>query len=168
MRKPIRKRIKKAKRENLDVDITSLLDILVILLVFLLHSYNSSGIVIDVPSGISLPRSDSQSPSTTGVMIQVSPAKIWVDSEEVLSTDALPERVYDYGGRRIIPLYNKLVAIKNKIKEVEKASPDAKKFSGLANLIVDKSLKYTYLKKIMFTCAEAGFKTYKFVVLADE
>ena len=107
MRKPIRKRIRRNKQEAVDVDITSLLDILVILLVFLLHSYNSSGIVINVPSGIELPRSASESPNTMGVMIQVSASKIWVDNEEILNSEQLPDRVYDYGGRRIIPLYNK-------------------------------------------------------------
>ncbi len=168
MRKPIRKRIKRNKKDIIDVDITSLLDILVILLVFLLHSYNSSGIVINVPTGIELPTSISPTPSTSGVMIQVSASKIWVDNEEVLNSENLPSRTYDYGGRRIIPLFDKLVAIKNKVKEVEKSSPQAAKFSGVANLIVDKSLKYSYLKKIMFTCAEAGFKTYKFVVLGEE
>ncbi len=168
MKKPIRKRIKRQKKEPLDIDITSLLDILVILLVFLLHSYNTSNIVINVPSGIELPSSSSESPNTAGVMIQVSASKIWVDNEEVLNSEALPDRVYDYGGRRIVPLFDKLVQIKNRIKEVEKTAPNAQKFSGVANLVVDKSMKYSYLKKIMFTCAEAGFKTYKFVVMGQE
>ncbi len=102
--------------------------------------------------------------NTTGVSIQVSADKIWVDNKEVLNTETLPEQVYDQGGRRIVSLYNELVKIKESIKQTEKLSPEAAKFSGIANLVIDKSLKYSYVKKIMFTCAEAGFKEYKFVV----
>jgi biopolymer transport protein ExbD len=60
------------------------------------------------------------------------------------------------------------VAKRKTIQEVEKASPQAKKFSGIANLLVDKSLKYSYLKKVLYTVAEAGYSKYKFVVLGEE
>ncbi|MCO4755101.1 MAG: biopolymer transporter ExbD, partial [Bacteriovoracaceae bacterium] len=100
---------RQAKKGPIEVDITSLLDILVILLVFLLKSYNSSGVVVNVPQGIELPNSQSQSINTAGVQIQVSADKIWVDNAAVLETDNLPKTVYDQGGRRIVPLFNELV-----------------------------------------------------------
>ncbi|MFW5887728.1 MAG: biopolymer transporter ExbD, partial [Bacteriovoracia bacterium] len=149
-------------------DITSLLDILVILLVFLLRSYNSSGVVLNVPKGIALPQSRSQSPSTTGIIVQVSPTHIYVDDEVVLDSSALPNKVYDHKGKRIIPLYDTLVKKRNEIEAVTKRSLKAQKFSGIVNLVVDKTLKYNYLRKLMYTCAEAGFQKYKFVVLGEE
>lgn len=149
-----------------DIDITSLLDILTILLVFLLQSYNSSGVIINVPKDIELPRSASESLNNFGVNVQVSKTQIWVDDKEVLNSEVTDQsQIFDEGGRRIVPLYNELVKIKETIKQSEKLSPDAKKFSGIANLVVDKSLKYNYLKKVMHTCATAGFKEFKFVVL---
>ena len=167
-RRSIRFRGKRKKKEVIDLDITSLLDILVIMLVFLLKSYNSSGVILNVPKGVSLPTSESVSINTSGTIVQVSPTTIWVDDEEVLNTKKVKGRVYDHGGRRIIPLYNSLVKKKNTIKRVEKSAENAKKFSGVVNLIVDKSLKYNYMKKLMYTCAEAGFRKYKFVVLGEE
>lgn len=164
----IRNKKKRAKSEIIDVDITSLLDILVILLVFLLKSYNSSGITLTIPAGIKLPQSESQSLNNAGVMIQVSKNKVYVDSQVVLDTENPPQKIYDHGQRRIIPLYNELVKKKEQIKTTSKQVPQAKPFSGIANLIIDKSLKYSYVKKIMYTCAEAGFKEYKFVVLGEE
>lgn len=161
---------KKRKREKqlIDVDITSLLDILVILLVFLLRSYNSSGVTMNVPQGIELPRSESQTINNPGVMIQVSKDKIWVDNETILSSEDTSTKVYDQGGRRIIPLYNELVKKKEQIEQVALRAKNAKPFSGIANLIIDKSVKYNYLKKLMYTCAEAGFKEFKFVVLGED
>ena len=155
----------KNKQTVFDIDITSLLDILTIMLVFLLQSYNSSGVVINVPKDVELPRSASETLNTFGVNIQVSKTQIFVDDAEVVNTDIPEDQLFDEGGRRIVPLYNELVKIKEVIKQSEKLSPKAKKFSGVANLVVDKSLKYSYLKRIMYTCAAAGFKEFKFVVL---
>lgn len=162
-------RFSKGRRKEtvFDIDITSLLDILTIMLVFLLQSYNSSGVVINVPKEIDLPRSSSETLNNFGVNIQVSKTQIWVDDEEVVNTEIPDDQLFDEGGKRIVPLYNELVKIKETIKQSEMLSPQAKKFSGIANLVVDKSLKYNYLKRVMYTCAAAGFKEFKFVVLTQ-
>lgn len=157
---------RRKKQAVFDIDITSLLDILTILLVFLLQSYNSSGVIINVPKGIELPRSASESLNNFGVNVQVSKTQIWVDDKEVVNTETNVNPVtFDEGGKRITALYDELIRVKETIKTSEKLSPEAKKFSGLINLVVDKSLKYTYLKKVMYTCAQAGYKEFKFVVL---
>ena len=164
----IRKRGKRKKIEPLDIDITSLLDILTILLVFLLKSYNSSGVVLNVPDGITLPHSDSQSINTSGVMVQVSPKNIWVDDKIIFDKENPPTHTYDHGGRRIIPLFNELVLKRETFEQVEKSSPNAKKFSGIINFIIDKEVGYNYIRKLMYTCAEAGFQKFKFVVMGKE
>lgn len=164
----IRHKKKRSTKGPIDVDITSLLDILVILLVFLLKSYNSSGVVIDIPDGITLPTSDSQSYNNPGTLVQVSKDKIWVDRKLILDSQNLPSKVYDQGNRRIIPLFNELVKKREEIEAVSKSSSGATKFSGNANLVIDKSIKYSYMKKLMYTCAEAGFKEYKFIVMGQE
>ncbi len=165
----IRRRSVKRKKNSLaEVDITPLLDILVILLVFLLRSYNSSEVVLSIPEGIKIPLSQSQSISQAGIMVQVSVDQIWVDDVLVLDAKNLASKTYDHGGKRIISLFNELVKKKNEIENLSKESPKAQKFTGMVNLIIDKSVKYTYLKKLMYTAAEAGFKTYKFVVMGEE
>lgn len=165
----IRKRKKRRKIAVLDLDITSLLDILVILLVFLLKSYNSSGVVFNVSKNIILPHSDSISLSNAGVMVQVSTDSIAVE-EINLPTNGrgLNGLTTDMDGMRITSLYDELVKRKHTYKVVEKSVPEANKFSGIVNLLVDKSINYSFLKKVMFTCAEAGYKQYKFVVKGDD
>lgn len=155
------------KKKAFEIDITSLLDILVILLVFLIKNYNASGIVLNVPKGIELPTSKSQSLNTSGIIVQVSPTTIWVDDKIILESkkETLAE---DRTGRRIIALFNELVKKKEVIKQIEKSSPNAKKFSGVVNLVVDKTIKYSYIKKLMYTTAEAGFGKFKFVVMTEE
>ena len=164
-----RTRRKRGKSKNFDLDITSLLDVLVILLVFLLRSYNSSGLVFTIPDEIKLPNSESQSINSTGIIIHVSQDNVWVDEAVVYAKNKLKsKRNFDHSGKRLIPLYNELVKKKNRIEEIQKRAPNAKPFSGVINLVVDKSIGYNFLKKILYTAAEAGFKSYKFVVLGEE
>ena len=151
-RNNIRNRGVRTKRKVLDLDITSLLDILVILLVFLLKSYDATGIILNVSDEITLPVSESQSVSSEGVVIQVAPGKIWIDDEEIVNQDS--KRVIR--GGIVQPLYDQLVSKKNEIKSIQKTVENAPKFTGLVNLVIDKTLKYNYVKTIMRTCAEAG------------
>lgn len=163
----IRNRRKRSRRGPLELDITSLLDILVILLIFLLQSYNSSGIVFNVNQDIDLPISASKNPNTAGVIVQVSPTNIIVDNKVVLQSDNLPPRVYDMGRRRIVPLFEALNAKREQVKVLEKTA-NTKPFSGIINFVVDKTLGYNYIKKLLFTAAEAGYFRFNFVVLGDE
>ena len=165
----IRNRGKRQKSSAFELDITSLLDILVILLVFLLQSYNSSGIILNIPSGVELPVSESQAMNTPGVMVQVSPSKIWVDDKVIYDQENDGGQwKKDMGNRRIIPLYNALVKKRQDIQRLEKSVSEASEFSAVVNLIVDKTMRYNDLKSLMFTSAEAGFRKYKFVVLGEE
>lgn len=172
----IRKRGKRRRREVLDIDITSLLDILVILLVFLLKSYNSSGVIISVPRGVNIPSSASESLNTSGVVIQVSKNKIWFDEEEVVDLQKARKSSYyrktvfnrSSQGRMIIPLFNALIKKKKTIKQVEKSAENASKFTGVVNLVIDKDIGYYDVRKVMYTVASAGYSTYKFVVLGEE
>lgn len=167
-KRSIRNRGRKSKQEVMDLDITSLLDILVILLVFLLKSYNSSGQVINVPKGLILPVSESLEASTSGTLVQVSPTSIWVDDKEILNHEETNKSTYLDRGYRIIPLLTELMNKKTEIEEIARQTPKAEKFSGKINLLVDKTIRYSFLQKIMHTCASAGFAQFKFVVLGKE
>lgn len=172
---------KKARRKVENIDITSLLDILVILLVFLLKSYNSSGVVLNVPKGITLPDSRSETANNPGVMIQVAKERIYVDDELILDVEEdlkQKKKIFGEKGRMLVPLYDILVRKKEEIKTISKQvnmvagvsddDENKKKFTGIANLIIDKTIKYSYVKKVMYTCAAAGFKEYKFIVLGED
>lgn len=167
-KKIIRMREYRRSKEALVVDITSLLDILIIILFFLLKTYSTTGNVTNIAKEIKLPVSESLNVSTEAVVVQVSKTKVWVDEKLVVTDDDPKTRLYDWGGRRLVPLFNELVNKKNMIKRIKATSPEAKKFKGLVSLVIDKSIKYKELRKIMFTCAEAGYRQYKFVVLGNE
>jgi biopolymer transport protein ExbD len=153
-----------------DVDITSLLDILTILLLFLVASNSFTGEVINVIPDLTLAKSETRSPNQAGVIIQVSQKELWVDNIKLLDLEENDSQsiVFDQGGRRIVPLFNELVKKKDEINAINKEVPKAKEFSGIANLVFDEKLRYDLVKKVMYTAAEAGFVEYKFIVLGEQ
>ena len=56
-------------------------------------------------------------------------------------------RLFDQGGLRVIPLFNELVSKKRLYQQTKMASQQAKKFQGIVNLVVDKSIKYSFIEK---------------------
>lgn len=162
----IRNRKRRAKQGTMDLDITSLLDILVVILIFLLKSYSTSNVIINVPEEIKLPKSASKTINEEGITLQVSANKIFVDDVKVADLKE-SSYLYDQGGLRLIPLFNELVRKRENTQNLNRSIEGASQFNGMVNLVMDKSVKYDFLRKLMFTCGEAGFVRFKFVVLAE-
>lgn len=149
MRKMFNK--KREKKEPMELDITSLLDILVILLVFLLKSYNASDLKLDLAKSLEVPQSDARKLGSHAVIVQVDKDKnIWIDKKKIGSIPS--------AGQEIASL---LDILKEK-KEQDRAP--AEKKSKLINLVFDKNTPYQSLQKVMHTSAIAGFTEFKFIV----
>ena len=145
-----RKRI----REGVDVDITSLLDILTILLVFLLKSYNASDLKLDLTQGLEMADSDSQHMTRFAPVIQVNKeAMVFLNNKAI--------------GR--IPASGPMATLTQKLKE-EKEKFEAKESvkssqpNELVNLVFDKEMDYQYVQRIMNDSALAGYSQFKFIV----
>ena len=159
-KRSIRNRGKRQKKEKVtELDITSLLDVLVILLVFLLKNYSATGDLANVPKGVTLPNSESMTINNPGVMVQASKTQIWIDDEEIKA---------DNMNRKMTLLYNSLVKKRQTVENVKKSVKNAVKFSGKVNLVLDKEIRYNYLRSILKVAADAGDETYQFIVSGQE
>ena len=167
--KRLSRKYKRQSSEALDIDITSLLDILVILLVFLLKSYNASDLKIDLAKQVVLPNSRSSILGHESIIVQINQnKKIFINNKEIgsLSTKA----------NKIPILYQSLLKHKSVLdKEIasyrvpanvtEKDILSRKKAKmKKINLVLDKSLPYSVLSQVMHTSALAGFPEFKFIV----
>lgn len=166
-----RRNLRKEDREALDVDITSLLDILVILLVFLLKSYNASDLKIDLAKQVTLPDSRSSELGNDSIIVQVSSERdIYINNEKIGALRT--------ANKKISFLYDKLAEHKKgQEQELEKLRGPAsstekdilkrkKEKMKKINIVLDKSLPYSVLSQIMHTSALAGFPEFKFIVQA--
>ena len=142
---------KREKSEPMDLDITSLLDILVILLVFLLKSYNASNLKLNLVKSLTIPDSKARKLGNHSVIVQVDKNKqIWIDNK-VIGTISNSEKIDS--------LYD---ALKNKRDIASKNNP--KLIAKSVNLVLDKKLPYNSMQKVMHTSALAGYTEFKFIV----
>lgn len=163
---------RKRKKKDLDVDITSLLDILVILLVFLLKSYNPTDLKLEVVKNLTLPHSDAKDLGNKAIIVQVNKdRKVFVDHKEIGYIDSLSSST-------ISPLLEKLKEYKKQeeesIKEMETRAPAGNFSKDLlstkkgnlkkVNIVLDKGLPYAVLRQVMHTAAMAGYPEFKFIV----
>jgi biopolymer transport protein ExbD len=146
-----RKRI----REGVDVDITSLLDILTILLVFLLKSYNASDLKLDLTQGLEMAQSESKNMTRFAPVIQVNKeAMVFLNNKSI--------------GR--IPASGAMTMLTQKLKEERQkleSQAQGKKATHpgeLVNLVFDKEMDYQYVQRIMNDSALAGYSQFKFIV----
>jgi len=137
-----------------EVDITSLLDILVILLVFLLMNYNASDLTLDLVNNLEMAESESQRITHYAPVVQLnSEDVIFLDQKEVARLPAGEKQA--------------LTALETELKRIHADLPEKErtaKEGALINLVFDKETDYAKIEKIMSTSATVGFTQFKFIV----
>lgn len=156
-------RLRGKKSSEVEVDITSLLDILVILLIFLLKSYNSSDLQLDVLENISLPVSESRVLGSHSIIVQVDQNRRMFINHKEIGTISNNNR------ETIGELYVVLARMKEMEDQLvsenslERKNPQMKNKKQI-NIVLDQSLPYKIMKKVMHTSAQAGYPQFKFIV----
>lgn len=173
--------------KDFELQLTSMMDILVIILVFLLKSYTVSTNSFSSVPGIKLPISKTQEMPPDSLNLIVTPEAITFEGgrvvEFVQTADALsggspsysfkPEDLDD-GNMRIARLYDALVVAREKSELLRAKSParDDKgqplPFDGILAIQADKRVKYDTLRKIMYTAGTAQFKTFRLLATRQE
>lgn len=144
----------KKKNEVIDVEMTSLLDILVILLFFLIKNYNSSDLTVDPLGNLKMANSTAKELGHMSVTVQVSKErKIWVDDSPIGTLD------------KNSPVSNVLAKSldEKRVKFLEKKIDPTK-----INLVFDKDLPYEAIAKVMHTAAIKGYPDFKLIVKGNE
>jgi biopolymer transport protein ExbD len=144
-------------REAVDVDITSLLDILTILLVFLLKSYNASDLKLDLQKNLEMADSDARAMTRYAPVVQVNKeAKVFLNNKEIGRLPASGE----------MPVLT--AALKKAKSEIEaenaKKALNQKTNPDLVNLVFDKEMDYAVVQRVMHDSALAGYSQFKFIV----
>lgn len=145
------------EREAVDVDITSLLDILTILLVFLLKSYNASDLKLDLQKGLDMADSDARAMTRYAPVIQVNKeAKVFLNNKEIGRLPASGEMPV---------LTEALKKAKAGIEADNKKKPANQQTNvDMVNLVFDKDMDYAIVQRVMHDSALAGYSQFKFVV----
>lgn len=173
----LRKAIRRNQREpeiNF-LNITAMLDIVTIILVFLLKSMGESTASIPQSDDLRLPISNVVSNSTAdGVPITISKTQILVDSAQVLDLPGRESLVQSGVGAQykrsgandmyIVPLGNTLQEARRVDRMVLEAQGKASGMSE-AIIIADKTTPFRLLSEVLFTLGDAEFGKFHLMVL---
>ena len=149
------------------LQITSMVDMFTILLVFLLKSFASSPSHITPMKGLALPVSNNIKSADEALKLIVSEKGIFVESRQVLSfknrklaSEDLRKGDSDF----ITPLFNELEKQGKLLSEISKDESISRKVLMQA----DASMPYHILKKVMYTTSLAGFPNLKLATISQD
>jgi biopolymer transport protein ExbD len=181
------RRGRRVLHKEFDLQLTSMLDILVIILVFLLKSYATSTNSFSTVPGLSLPISRTQQPPPDSLHLIVTPEAItfenvriveFIQSANTLGND---EATYEFKpndldeqGLRVAPLFDALTRAREKAEllrtksKARDAQGNPLPFNGAIAIQADKRVKYDTLRKIMYTAGAAQYRTFRLLALRME
>lgn len=184
-------RTRRARRRidnSFELQLTSMMDVLVIILVFLLKSYATSQNNFSSVKGIQIPYSKSELNPPDSLHLIITPEAMTFESERILDfntsadlntsneevTYAFKKTDLDERGFRIMPLYDALVKAKDK-SELLRAKSHARDdkgaplpFDGILAIQADKRISYDTLRKVMYTAGAAGYRVFRLLAMKRE
>lgn len=153
-------RIKKHNTDpgNVKLNLTSMMDMFTIILVFLLKTYSTEGMLIQPSEDITLPKSSIEKSPEVALDLVVSKEWIMVNHEPIIQVkDVVKQKEF-----LIKPLQEKLHLYAREAKRMEELY--GTKFSGKVTIQGDKSIPYKLLVKVMATCGKTDYPNMRLVV----
>lgn len=167
-----KKAAKKAARrgkpaEEASLTMTSLMDIVSIIVIYLLKSYGSDPVVITPTAGQKVPMSRADAPIQEGVPIYVSKRAITFGSQTVVQLDENGDiDPAALQGHLIGPLYDLMAEEADKAKNL--AGQKNEEWEGRIILVGDEYLKFSTLVALMYTAGKAEYRQYAFCVIQQD
>ncbi len=167
----MKKYVERRLPSTFKIQITSMVDMFVILLVFLLKSYSTSPVNIPPSDKLTLPVSTATTDPVDVLKVIVSKDGIFVDEKEILKFDAKGEvAVNDLDANDtnfIRALYTALDQQAEKSKSIAKVN-ETVEFDGKVLMQADRGVPYALLRKVMYTSMLAGYSDVKIAVMMQE
>ncbi|MCL1945787.1 MAG: biopolymer transporter ExbD [Chitinivibrionia bacterium] len=159
----------KRKKKMDGLNITSMMDMFTIILLFLLKSFSADGSMLTGADNLLLPNSISNKrPTELPIQVAVTEDAILVDNDMVMNTKELADKKYDdfvseFGNGVLTPL-DKVLELK--MQELEKlVALEMIQSKDEIIVQVDKNMSLNVMNKIMSICGRQGFSDMKFAVM---
>lgn len=148
------------------IQITSMVDMFVILLVFLLKSYSTSPVNITPKQGMRIPESTATQDPVDVVKLIVSQDAVFVEDKKIMDLDKgrFPAATLDKNDPSFVKLLFDALDERAKLaKSISKVN-DSFEFDGKVLMQADRGLSYEVLQKVMYTSMMAGYADVKLAV----
>ncbi len=167
-----RRRVRDSAGEIKELNITAMVDMMTILLVFLLKSYSASSLSINLSDSLKVPTSTTQVQPQDNISVTISLGEVAVnDRRAVAAENGVIPAGYKEEGKAdafyIGAIYDALKKEVDKQKYIAQYNVKAP-FTGRVNIIADKRIPYRTLMEVLYTAGQAELGEYKFMVLKNE
>jgi biopolymer transport protein ExbD len=160
--------MKKRAPSSYKIQITSMVDMFVILLVFLLKTFSTSPVNITPMKGLNLAESVAPTDPVDVLNLVVSTDGIFVDNKKVLelkngvlASDESEANDPQFM-RRLFEALDEKAKLAKSISQVN----DSFEFDGKILVQADRTLSYDLLKRVMYTSMMAGYSDVKLAVVS--
>jgi biopolymer transport protein ExbD len=150
-----------------DLNITPLMDMMTIILVFLLKSFSSSTSTITFDQNLQVPKSFTELKPKLAVTVTLTKKVLLVEGDGIapINNGRIDPAVKRDGenGYYITPLVE--ILEKHARREKKVAEITGQKFDAQLMIVADQSTPYRLLTEIIYSCGQAGYQNYRLLVL---
>lgn len=159
------KRRVSSKTTVFTLNITSMIDMFTILLVFLLKSFSTDGELMTVASNLSLPSSEvAETKPMQTVSIAITQDDLLLNGNNILKWSELESD----GTPLIELLYGLLQKEKERLEWFTDLKGESIEFPGMVVIQGDKKIPFHYIEKVMYTCGQAEYNNISLAVLKGD
>lgn len=140
-----------------EIPLVPFIDFLVTLVVFLLTSFSASGELLAQQPNLKMPDAKNVVDLEIQPVIAINPQVITLDGRRMADTGTLAQEARV---ERMEQLIQDLETLKRNWSILHPTDP----FAGTVILQADKAIDFRVIKKVMFSCAQAGYANISFAV----
>ncbi|NQZ01981.1 MAG: biopolymer transporter ExbD [Bdellovibrionales bacterium] len=170
MRRAVERFKQNNKKSTFILQLTAMVDMFTIMIVFLLKSYSTSSVHITPQEGLKLPNSSSYVQPVEALKLVVALDGVYVDDKKVMPMEEGKIAAADLDANDpdfVKSLYEKLNEMAEKSKEIADVNEEHE-FDGKVVMQADSRLNYKTLKKVMYTASLAGYADMRLATIAYE
>jgi len=158
---------REAEGEIKELNITAMMDIMTIILVFLIKSYSTSSVTVTASEDIRPPVSTTRQTPKDTIAITITPKAILVGDRRKVELVNMEVAKGELEGKKILPLDAALKKEVEKLKYIAERNPAAP-FNHEVSVIGDKRIPYELLSSVLYTAGQNELENFRFIVIVKE
>lgn len=159
-----KRRDREAEGEIKELNITAMMDLMTIILVFLIKSFSASSITVTASEDVRPPMSTARATPKDTIAITVTPKSIMVGDKKKVDLTNAALKPGDVQGKLILPLDAALKKEVEKLKYIAERNPTSP-FNREVSIIGDKRVSYDLLSSVLYTAGQNELENFRFIIL---
>ena len=171
MRKSRWKKDASTDSQDMSLNIASMADIFVVILVFLLKTVSGDGAGVQPSAPLTLPVGKGGDPMIEALKLEIAPQIVLIDGKPAVNLHDFQVQDQELEGPlKIKPLISALNEAKGRQLASTNLSktPDGKKLEALKlTVMIDQNTPYSLIKQVLASSAGVGYSNFKLVVMKE-